>query len=257
MTLRFNITQEEYSEFTKHFYKKVFTGNWKWYGIIAVIILAINVYTSSTKEHFDGENGEGTSISYTSNLINWVLLLAVFAGAWWFIVRQQLSSKPSSIFNWKFFVLAILVLFGLSTFYSHSDSDNTWASIIPTLINWLLMLTIFGGLWAFIFNRIKKTTNTAQDTEKMLGDREMFIEEAKVQLNTKTTETTYRWDSFIKWEQTPNLYLLFITSKSAILIPKRVFENPQQQLDFETLVKRKMPDSTKMPNLENPNVLDA
>jgi hypothetical protein len=192
MNLKFNITQEEYTEFTKHFYKKAFTINWKWYLVIAAVLIAINLYTSTNSQDFEGESGEGTTMSYST-----------------------------SIFNWLFFI------------------------------------ALFGGLWWFIMSRITKKALKNKDSATLLAEREMIIEEDKVQLNMEYSDTTYRWGAFQKIEQTPNLYFLFIASNMAVLIPKRVFDTPQQQADFEALVKRKLPDSSKMDDLKNPNVLDA
>ncbi len=79
----------------------------------------------------------------------------------------------------------------------------------------------------------------------------MIFEEDKIQMNTKFSETAYRWDAFLKWDETTSLYVLYITSKTALLIPKRVFENAQQEADFVQLIKRKITD------LKNPTILDA
>jgi hypothetical protein len=192
MTLKFNITQEEYTEFTKHFYKKALTGNWKMYVGIAVVLIAFNLYTSTSRHDFESENGEGTSISYTSSILNWLFFIALFGGLWWFILK-----------------------------------------------------------------RISKNKLKSNDSMALLAEREMIFEEDKVQLNMQYSETTYRWGAFQKFDQNSNLYFLYIASNMAVLIPKRVFENPQQQAEFEALVKRKMPDSSKMEGLKNPNVLDA
>jgi uncharacterized membrane-anchored protein YhcB (DUF1043 family) len=257
MTLKFNITQEEYAEFTKHFYKKLFTGSWKWYVGIAVVLIAFNLIVSTNRQVIEIENGESTSVSYTSTLLNWLFFLVLFGGLWWFILKRQLSPNGKSFLNWKFFLIAFPILYFLGMYLDSFESTNDWIIILSAFFNWLSLIALFVGIWLFIVNRFKKSTNANQDNEKMLGEREMIIEENRVQLSTKFSETTYKWDAFIKYEQTTSMYLIFITSKSAILIPKRVFESPHQQSEFEALVKRKMPDSSKMTNLKNPNVLDA
>jgi YcxB-like protein len=191
MTLRFSITHDEYSEFTKYFNKKAFTGNLKWYGIIILTLFFINLYFSTTKKYLDIESSGGISTSYTSTVLNWLLLFVIFIALWWLIIKRVR----------------------------------------------------------------KKTLNV--DAEILFAERQMVFEEEKVYLKTDFSETTYKWFAFNRFEQTSNIFILFITSNMAVIIPKRAFDNPQQKADFEILVKRKIANSQRITTLENPNVLDA
>ena len=48
----------------------------------------------------------------------------------------------------------------------------------------------------------------------------------------------YHWDYFPGWTETPNLFLLFITSRMVHILPKRAFANDTQRAEFVALVDR-------------------
>jgi YcxB-like protein len=174
MTLKFNITQEEYAEFTKHFHKKVLTGNSIVFAVIAVVLIAWNIFMLYNPLHFK---------------------------------RKRIVVMPDAYYHVLFF-----------------------------------MILLCGIMW-FTVKKSRKQTIKIDEPLVYLATQEMIIEEDNVQVKTTTSETTYLWEAFVKLEQTPHLFLLFMASNTALLIPKRAFENSQQQADFEALVKRKMPDS--------------
>ena len=90
-----------------------------------------------------------------------------------------------------------------------------------------------------------------QDRETILGERTLTVSTENVKLKSAVGETTLLWNGIKKWEQTPNLYLLYITHNSAHLIPKRVFSTETERQEFETLLK------TKVQNLSDEKYLDA
>ena len=90
-----------------------------------------------------------------------------------------------------------------------------------------------------------------EDKNAVLGERTMIFEEDKIQYIGATAETVYQWNAIKKWEQTTNLYLLYLTNNAAIMIPKRVFKDIQEQIDFVDLLNR------KIQNLGDAKILDA
>ncbi len=185
MTFTYSITDKEYQEYIKNFYKKTFSKSYLKYLIIVVIIVMFNAY------------------NWTANHV------------------------PNEI-------------------------DNEEKSFLGPLLNWLFLIAIMVGLWYFIFRRLTGAKLIkSQDREVILGERTLTVDTDKVQATTSTAGTTYQWDAIKKWDQTANLYLLYITSNAAIMLPKRVFKSDLEQEKFETLLK------TKIQNLTDGKYLDA
>ena len=158
-------------------------------------------------------------------------------------------------FYWIFGLIVLVVI--LLTAYNRSSSEPNEGSgnssnIIGSLLSWVLWIAIFIGLWAFILKRMGVMSSIKdQDRETILGERTLTFNAENVQIKSAVGETTLLWNGIKKWEQTPNLYLLYITHNSAHLIPKRVFSTEIERQEFETLLK------TKVQNLSDAKYLDA
>ena len=131
-------------------------------------------------------------------------------------------------------------------------SDSSHSSTLAALLNWVFLIVIMVALWYFIMTRIGGLTKIKiQDREAILGERTLTFDTEKIQVKNVISETTLLWNGIKRWEQTPNLYLLFITHNVAHLIPKRVFSTETERQEFETLLK------TKVQNLSDGKYLDA
>jgi protein-S-isoprenylcysteine O-methyltransferase Ste14 len=260
MTFRFDITDAEFSEYMKHFYKKRFSFSPKiWiYVAIAILLLVFSSYYFSNKQG-DGEN----SSSMMQSLISWLLLLGIMAGVWFLIMRtifKNIKIKPEketkSKANYWIYGLIAVVLIGINTYtWNNSKAETSTDSspyYVQSLLSWLVLFGLIGGSWFFLIRRITTISHIKpEDRETLLGEREMTFNENKIEYKNNTAESTYRWEAIKKWEQTTHLYLLFIMDNSAIILPKRVFENAAQQSEFEQLIRR------KLPNLTSDKYLDA
>ena len=260
MTFRFDITDAEFSEYMKHFYKQRFTFSSKiWiYIAIAVLLLAFSSYNFSDKQE-----DEGNTTSILQPLISWLVLLGIFLGSWFLITRTLFKSakiKPekgtTSRANYWIYVLIAAILIGVNmyTLRASKADINTDSSpdYIQSLLSWLVLLGLIGGSWFFIIRRITTISHIKpEDRETLLGEREMTFNDTRIEFKGRTAESIYHWEAIKKWEQTTQLYLLYITDNAAIILPKRVFENAGQQAEFEQLIRR------KLPNLTSDKYLDA
>jgi hypothetical protein len=147
-------------------------------------------------------------------------------------------------------------LIGINTYTWNSSKAGTSTDSSPdsiqALLSWLVLFGLIGGCWFFIIRRMTTISQIKpEDRETLLGEREMTFNDNKIGFKASNAESTYRWEAIKKWEQTTHLYLLFITDNSAIILPKRVFDNAAQQAEFEQLIRR------KLPNLTSDKYLDA
>ena len=179
MTFCFDITDAEFSEYSKHFYKKRKTiKNWS-YLILATALIAFNLYN-----------------------------------------RKTLNLNGETVFVTTTFELA-------------------------------LISGLFGVVWLYFFHLFPRTKLKAEDKETLLGTWEITFADAQIMAKETYCDSIYRWEAIKKWEQTQHLYLLFLEQNAAILLPKRVFDNPDQQREFEQMLRR------KLPNLTSDKYLDA
>jgi YcxB-like protein len=249
MTLKYDLTDAEYAEYVKNVYKNSLTlrGNgWK-YIAFAVVIIGFNIYTSISRV---GSTAKPSS--YVQPLISWLIFIVLLGGAWFLITT--LMSKINAINAQPKSKTWILALIGIGSFlaylYFSSNSstlneDGSKSSITDSLLSWAFLACLIGAVWALIFSRLTSAKRLKpEDRETILGDREMTFDDDKLTAKNKTTESIFRWEAIKKWEQTAHLYLLFITDNSAFIVPKRIFENEEQQAEFEQLIKRKLPSLT-------------
>jgi YcxB-like protein len=264
MTFKYDITDAEFAEYVKNIYRKSWSLNgngWKYIAFILVII-GVNVYTSVSRQ-----SEAASPSSYLQPLLNWVLLIAVFGIVWFLVMkfmsknsenklktgRNNTQSKPQT---WLYVLIGGGLFLGYLYFSSNQSmegngEDNT-PSYMDSLLSWAFLVCLIGGAWIFILRRLTSVNRfKPEDRETLLGEREMTFNEDKLTTKNRHTESIFRWEAIKKWEQTTNLYLLFITDNSAFIMPKRIFENEEQQAEFEQLIKR------KLPNLTSEKYLDA
>ena len=162
--------------------------------------------------------------------------------------------KGSKLWKFIFPILAVLMLINvlLSYFSRLKDGVEDTFSFLEDSYPWLAAIAILFVFRWYILKQISvKMGIKEEDKNAVLGERTMIFEEDKIQYIGATAETVYQWNAIKKWEQTTNLYLLYLTNNAAIMIPKRVFKDIQEQIDFVDLLNR------KIQNLGDAKILDA
>ena len=258
MTFRFDITEAEFSEYLQHFYQKRFTFSFNsktWiYVAFAVFIIGVNIYSSVSRS----DNPEKLN-AFVSNLISWGILVAILGVAWFLVMRFAFRTPKAGQSNskiWLYVVVGIVAFLGFLYYLDSSavvvEGEEEQPSYLQPILSWLLMLGLIAISWIFIMRRLTKSAKIKpQDHETVLGMREMTFSDDRIESKGATVESNYRWEAIKKWEQTMNLYLLYITENSAFIVPKRIFQSTEQAAEFEQMLRR------KLPNLTSDKYLDA
>ena len=253
MSFTYSITDSEIQEYFQSFYKKtLFKGTYRIYGLIALILIGFNTYKSSINH--STQSGE-TSVLTVPKSLSWLLLVGAMVSIWFFILWLQ--RKTSSSKNYWFIYLGIAVcLFWVNAYWGINEgsrSNSSEYSIVGPMLTWVLLIFVMVGLLSYLLMKPMRepTKIEEQDREDVLGERTLTLDNEKIQVKNVISETTLLWNGIKRWEQTPNLYLLFITHNVAHLIPKRVFSTETERQEFETLLK------TKVQNLSDGKYLDA
>ncbi len=162
-------------------------------------------------------------------------------------------TKNSWAFRFRWWVLAIGFIPLLLNFNRTNWSEISFSSIFSGQSNEFLpvLLLLFFAIWIFAMQRRIKGSIAPADRAVILSERELGFEETSFFYKDANAESIYQWQAFQKVGQTPQLFLLYITNNSAVLVPKRIFETEKELFDFEVFLKR------KIQNLDNPTVLDA
>ena len=225
MNYKFQITDSEFYEFYTHNIKENIKVRWQYYLILPIVLIAYNIYAYCTMP-------SGYEFSFV-NTIGWLVLIFSFSFLWASIFWGGPKIRP------KIFLIAFIIILALNIL-----GFDTESKLLQITLNYLFLIAIFWGLWSFLYFLLKKMnikiSGQTQDREAILGEREIIFEEQVVIYKDNNTNTTYKWDTFIKWQQTKNLYLLFRTDSAAFIVPKRIFQNEKEQVDFETLLIRKI-----------------
>jgi hypothetical protein len=153
--------------------------------------------------------------------------------------------------TWLYLSVAIL-LFGFKLYKRHAFDEGGTLVLMVSGIELMYLSALFGAIWFYALQFISRSRKLkAEDKEIVLGEREITFGAHQIEAKEAHCESIYYWKALKKWEQTQNLYLLFLTDDTAILVPKRVFKSTEEQAEFEQLLGR------IFTSLNNEKYLDA
>ncbi len=145
--------------------------------------------------------------------------------------------------NGKTFLLlfAFLVLFHTYSSYMHyKDMEGEFVGdfVLP-LLTYLGLVIGLVLVFMLIMSRLKVNSFLkGKDRDLILGERTVIMTDETLQTKTPTAETTYQWSGLIKWAETPNLYLIYISLNGAIMLPKRLIKTEEDKTALLTLFQK-------------------
>jgi hypothetical protein len=154
---------------------------------------------------------------------------------------QKRQTKQMNPFRRYVYLLYTLFILGYA-YWQFKDSDLSLTDVVVTVLTVALTLGL-ATLFVFLIRRYVRylqRKQTKKDADLIFSERTLTFSDEQFTYHSARAQTTYQWSILQGLEQTPQLYLLFVASNQALMIPKRVFENLQQQMQFEQMVKSKM-----------------
>ena len=110
------------------------------------------------------------------------------------------------------------------------------------------ILLILGFIFlTSLLSLIGVRSNTSRQAEKVADDPNnssiflevsMIVSETGIATKDALVETKFQWRSFIKKQESDAYYFLFTSSIQALIVPKRVFTNAADKLQFEKLLSQ-------------------
>ncbi|MFT3911882.1 MAG: YcxB family protein [Ferruginibacter sp.] len=127
----------------------------------------------------------------------------------------------------------IPILLFLLAFYYTGLFDRNRNFIL--LIAGALLATSLLSLLGVRSNMMKQAQRVADNPENssIFSDMTVTVSEAGIIAKSESVETKYQWTSIIKKLESKNYYFLFINGIQAIIIPKRIFNSPEEKAQFE------------------------
>jgi hypothetical protein len=129
------------------------------------------------------------------------------------------------------FVVAMpLALAGLLLRDAANDSSSPGgnSSGIDTVVSIGPWLVIFLIIWVFVFRLLRRQTRQNWEGQpNMHLDYRMDISPDGISVQNPVFSSAYRWEAFQRVQETPNLFILFLSTLTFVLIPKRALTDPQ------------------------------
>ena len=141
------------------------------------------------------------------------------------------------IFGWVLFIaLAIMLFLLLNQRGGAARPAARPMDVILPIIPWVLIL---GFVWFFLYRQLRGWQQRAWDSNPIWHrPRRVHIDDDGITFTDPVSEHRSSWAAYVKFDETPNLFLLFLTSMTAEMIPKRAFPDAKSLDDFRELLSR-------------------
>jgi hypothetical protein len=101
-------------------------------------------------------------------------------------------------------------------------NSNSLRDLLVPLIPWLL---IFGFIWFFAFRQLRNVGATMwRNNPRWQMPTSLDIGPEGLHVTLPVLESHWRWNAFLGWAETKNLFILVTTAKERIGIPKRAID---------------------------------
>lgn len=130
-----------------------------------------------------------------------------------------------------------IVLFIIAFYYTGIFERN---SKFILLILGFIFLTSLLSLFNVRSNTVKQAEKVANDpgNSSIFLAISMIVSETGISTKDVLTETKFQWNAFIKKQESREYYFLFVSSMQALIIPKRIFNNADERIQFEKLLSQ-------------------
>ena len=112
-----------------------------------------------------------------------------------------------------------------------------------------MFLYIYGGILLLIVvtqiftarsNIVKQAEKFTEheNNQTMFSEKQLEIDDSGVGQKDEFIESKFQWNAFTRKEENDLYYFLFVNTLQAIIVPKRVFKQPEEKMRFEKLLSQ-------------------
>lgn len=151
----------------------------------------------------------------------------------------------------KYYATYMFIYFG-GLFFLFSISSNFRFSlamiVVPIIIGSLLFLYLRNRIASHYDRHVKEAIKESGE-DNILTTANLTFSESGIFGKTNSSEVRYSWSAIIKNIEVNNCYYLYLTSLQAIIIPKRIFNSPDDKIALEKMLLQNIPLKATLENI--------
>lgn len=254
MHLEFTHTFADYEEANQAYLRRTAVGGPARFGLLVIFMCVIvigasaffeaarpNAVTSSPSTNAptaapSPQAGGSFAAEFVLPLLPWLLVLAFL---WFFVFRRLAPRKPGSFLfdsnadaeragrqpRWRRIVVIAFVFLGflaLTALMLVNDESRPGDGVAEHLLSLGPWFVIFLMIWVFVFRLLRRQTRQNWEGQPNLHmESRIDISPDGVTTMTPVSSAVYRWEAFQRVQETPNLFILFLSTLTFVLVPKR------------------------------------
>lgn len=126
------------------------------------------------------------------------------------------------------------------------SKDNPPSTQHSDIENFLVFFAILLGIFfSFVLFSKHKRLKTLQAHINRIGPQTITITPELITITLSHSRLEHQWLAFNYFSESPNLYLLYLSSSSTLIIPKRAFASPAERDAFRVLAQAITPPSAR------------
>ncbi len=153
-----------------------------------------------------------------------------------YVMWDAPGNKKKRVIYYAKQVLPLLLF--LAAFY-YTGLFNRPGNFILMIAAFFILTTIL-AFFGVRNNMMKQGEKVADDPDNssVFLNLEVTVSDAGITVKDELKEVRYQWKAIIKKLESQNYYFLFHNSMQAIILPKRVFRNAEEKLNFEKILNQ-------------------
>jgi YcxB-like protein len=129
--------------------------------------------------------------------------------------------------------LVVAVLSGLAGGYLLWIDAVSWISLTALLACLVLLLIVFTAL-------VVVPAQIYKGSQKLKQDYELIFSDEGILFRTSSIDSRLAWDLYKSWIENAEFFILYHGKREFSVIPKRAFENDEEQKRFKELLAGKV-----------------
>lgn len=141
-----------------------------------------------------------------------------------------------------FYFLRVIILYGaVAMIYIIATRQHyIWIDISVFLITGFIYLIMIPSFVKGSVRRKVKDILSKKENQHVLDDAEIIVSESGIIDKDTHSESRYNWDAIVRLAETPDSYYLYTNSYHAIVIPRRVV-NDEEENELKRLLSENLP----------------
>lgn len=147
-----------------------------------------------------------------------------------------------TVFRWVIPLVAVAYGIGLTFMVFRGPSSASDKMLGPTFIGMALVLLLVAPKLHEVLTRMNvRTLMRARQNSLLNGPYRLLLLPEELHFTTADSHYGYKWGAILNVTEIPTHYFFWISLRVALIVPKRAFQTPEQQREFEQTLQRYRP----------------